>query len=194
MFSGGFPCTVSVLCSLPGQYRCTPREQKPCPKQSKKQESVSFRNAMMLFFFNVQSFVLNLVIVALCHLTIGQDKTGGQDRQRAHHGASSPLLCRLLTLSWARFLKGTSVSTISSKAKQDLHWTSDCPTQEPDKLSRWPREVTANKRRSQEDFLSYPYVDIQLASQAPTRVQHPKASTYDSWKRRADADAVGAQV
>ena len=77
---------------------------------------------------------------------------------------------------------------------QDLHWTSDCPTQEPDKLSRWPREVTANKSRSQEHFLSYPYVDIQLASQAPTRVQHPKASTYDSWKRCADADVVGAQV
>jgi hypothetical protein len=46
----------------------------------------------------------------------------------------------------------------------------------------------------EESFPSYPYLDIQLASQAPKRVRRPKAPTYDSRKRCADADAVGAQV
>ena len=144
----------------------------------------------MLFFFNVQSFVLNLVIVALCHLTTRQDRTG-RERIMEPHLLSYVGYCPFLGRASS---KEPRFPPCPARQGQDLHWTSDCPTQEPDKLSRWPREVTANKSRSQEHFLSYPYVDIQLASQAPTRVQHPKVSAYDSWKGCADADAVGAQV
>ena len=142
----------------------------------------------MLFFCNVQSFVLNLVIVALHHLTTGQVENASWSLISSPMSAIVPFLGALPQREGPRF------PPCPARQGQDLHWTSDCPTQEPDKLSRWPREVTANKSRSQEDFLSYPYVDFQLASQAPTRVQHLKASTYDSWKRCADADAVGAQV